>query len=96
MFELIDVRCLSEIATGRIPGGKAAPMRDLPGLFADWDRDAHYVIYCRSGIRSYQICGLMLENGFKNVENLSDGIYEWCELGLPLTNTLESEVGSGP
>lgn len=41
------------------------------------DKTKNYYVYCRSGARSSQACGVMNQLGFENTNNLEGGILEW-------------------
>ena len=38
-----------------------------------------YVIMCRTGVRSAQICEFLANQNFKSVANLTGGINEWAQ-----------------
>jgi rhodanese-related sulfurtransferase len=85
-FIIIDVRTPEEFADGHL--GKAINLdyknesfRDIIDLV---DKNKTYLIYCRSGIRSGEALEIMRELGFREVYNMSGGIIEWKEEGLPL------------
>lgn len=48
------------------------------------DKEKIYYVYCRSGNRSYHAANFMIQNGFKTIYNMSDGIIGWSRLQLPL------------
>jgi rhodanese-related sulfurtransferase len=50
------------------------------------DKDKTYLVYCRSGNRSYHAVQKMLEMGFKNPLNLTGGIIEWKKQNKPVVN----------
>ncbi len=49
------------------------------------DKDAEYLVYCRSGNRSSQAMSMFKDLGFANVTELEGGIITWAEAGFPLT-----------
>lgn len=76
---ILDVRTPGEFASGRIP--KAINI-DVTGnsftaQIAKLDPQKNYLVYCRSGMRSAKACGIMAENGFTHLFNLSGGISSW-------------------
>ncbi len=85
-FMLLDVRTPEEFAAGKIAGSENIDFYEA--AFADsiaaLDRDASYVVYCRSGNRSGQTLELMRQLGFTDVTDVSGGIVAWQEVGLPL------------
>ncbi len=76
---LIDVRTVSEIAGGKIKGAMEMDFfaTDFNQKLLSLDRNKSYFIYCRSGNRSGQACGMMSEAGFKNLFNLAGGMIAW-------------------
>lgn len=56
-------------------------------LFQELDnlpKDITIIVADASGIFSKEVCLLLIENGFKKVENLAAGIVEWEQDGMPL------------
>jgi len=83
-LELIDVREPAEFTgeLGHIPGAKLVPMATLPLAAAGWDRNAEYLIICKSGGRSGMSAQAMLKMGFTKVMNLAGGMMAWNAAGL--------------
>ena len=83
---VIDVRTPEEFDEGHLEGATRigiadADFRDqLDGL----DREANYLVYCRSDNRSGQAVEVMREMGFENVWDMDGGIGAWSDAGLPL------------
>ena len=84
-FVLLDVRTPEEYAEGHIAGSENIDFYE--SVFADniaqLNRDASYVVYCRSGNRSGQTTELMKQLGFTDVTDISGGIVAWQSEGLP-------------
>jgi rhodanese-related sulfurtransferase len=84
---LLDIRTAAEIAQGIIPGARTLPMHLLPLRLAELPRDEDFILYCRSGARSYQACAYLMEQGLGRALNLRGGIIAWArhgfEIGLP-------------
>ena len=76
---ILDVRDESEMVEGFIEGYELINMfsPDFIDRLEDLDRDKTYLVYCRSGNRSAQTCGLMTRMGFERVYNLNGGIMAW-------------------
>jgi rhodanese-related sulfurtransferase len=66
-FILIDVRTPEEYAEGHIPTALNVPLADLPDKMMTKDKNAHIVVYCRSGNRSASAQKILVDAGFKNV-----------------------------
>lgn len=76
---IIDTRTPQEHASGYI---KNAVLIDVSSPTAvdeidKLDKNSKYLIYCRSGMRSMNMCQYMSQNGFKDVTNLDGGILAW-------------------
>lgn len=77
---ILDVRTEGECAEGVIEG--AINMNILEGQgfiykLEELDKNKSYFVYCRSGARSAQACGIMSEMGFNDTNNLIGGIMQW-------------------
>jgi len=75
--QIVDVRTQGEYALGHIPGAINVPVDQLQTTAANWNRNAAYVVYCASGVRSAQAQDIMKSMGFKSVADLSGGIATW-------------------
>ncbi len=83
---VLDIRTPEEFSQGVIEG--AINIDFYASDFADrldaLDKDAHYVVYCRSGNRSGQARATFAKLGFTNVTEIQGGIANWYNSGLPL------------
>lgn len=91
-FKLIDIREHSEMRQGMIPQGVSQPMATIAGELDRYQREETIVVYCRSGIRSFQVCDFMQKQGFTNVINLSGGIMAWGSCGLETVTPSENNL----
>ncbi len=83
---VLDIRTPEEVAEGTLPGAVNIDFYD-PGFrdaIAELDREATYLVYCRSGNRSSQAGPMFEDLGFTDVSLLEGGILAWSEEGLPL------------
>ena len=78
-FTLIDIREPQELQICRIPGGKLIPPGELPKRLAELDPNSEIVAYCRTGRRSGEAINLLIENGFRNVRNMTGGLHAWSD-----------------
>lgn len=69
---VIDVRTLEEYQTGHLKDSLLIDFRsdDFQTQINALDRHHNYKLYCRSGARSGVATALMIQLGFKSVENL--------------------------
>lgn len=86
-YTILDVRTLSEYETGYID--QALHIDYYDASFREsidaLDRDATYVVYCRTGRRSAETVRMMQQMGFSNVYDLEGGISVWSAKGYPVT-----------
>lgn len=82
---ILDVRTPEEFAGGHLAGAVNLDYY-APG-FADalaaLDREAPYVLYCRTDNRSAEVREMMRNLGFSEVHEVDGGIVAWVEQGLP-------------
>jgi rhodanese-related sulfurtransferase len=83
---VLDVRTPEEFADARIAGAinvdyYAADFRDQ---LDELDKEATYVLYCRSGNRSEDANRIMRDLGFAEVYEVDGGIVAWNGAGLPV------------
>lgn len=83
-LRVIDVRQISEIAAGTVPGAEAVPLHTLPLKLNELDRNEKLVVVCRSGARSAQACIFLAQQGFDQVYNLRGGMLAWAQTGQPI------------
>ena len=85
-FVLLDIRTPDEVEAGHLPGAIDLDFRG--GSFRDeidtLDREATYLIYCRTANRSGQAFDMMVQMGFTKLYDMQGGVSVWGELGYPL------------
>jgi len=74
---LLDVRELSEVQQGYIPGMVHIPVGQLSKRVAEVPKDQKILIYCRGGVRSGKAGKILLDNGFNDIAHLTGGINAW-------------------
>ena len=83
---VLDVRTPDEFATGHLPD--AVNLDYQSAGFADGlgalDREAPYLLYCRTDNRSGEVREMMRSLGFRDVHEIDGGIVAWAEAGLPI------------
>lgn len=87
---VIDVRTPEEYAAGRLEKARLnidyyAP--DFREKLAALDRNAEYLIYCRTGKRSAKSLEIMKELGFTGAGHILGGITAWQQAGYPVVKT---------
>jgi rhodanese-related sulfurtransferase len=86
-FIIIDVRTAEEHMEGYIEGSVLIDFRDSKFEIEinKLDKEATYLVYCRSGNRSSQATNVMKDLGFQTVYNMTGGFGEWQSAGYPVT-----------
>lgn len=74
---ILDVREPNEYAYARIPGAVLKPLGGIYQWAQTLDKDQAYVVYCHSGLRSWQAAMFLERLGFTRVCNLSGGLDAW-------------------
>ena len=77
--QLLDVREAWEYALCHIEGSFNMALSNIPSEQTRLDPDAHYVVICHHGVRSYQVCGFLERQGFENLINLDGGVAAWAD-----------------
>ena len=83
---ILDVRTPAEFAAGHLEGAININAEDAT-FAADiekLDKNAEYAVYCQSGRRSGNAVSAMKDAGFTKLTNLSSGIQDWYNSGLPI------------
>jgi rhodanese-related sulfurtransferase len=86
-YTLLDVRTSEEYTTGHLANAHQADFRQTQNFstYLDTlDKQANYLLYCRTGIRSGQAKKIMQTKGFTHVADLAGGITAWTNSGLPV------------
>jgi adenylyltransferase/sulfurtransferase len=76
---LIDVREAWENELCQIPNSTLIPLGQLPNNLERLPKDAEIVVHCHHGGRSGRATIFLLEQGYRNVFNLTGGIHAWSE-----------------
>ena len=77
--KIIDVRENFELEICKINESIHIPMNDISARLKELNVDENYVVICKSGVRSAQICDFLVKQKFKSVSNLIGGINEWVK-----------------
>ena len=83
---ILDVRSPSEFMDGHIQGAINIDVEAMTfdSNIAALDKTKEYAVYCHSGRRSGIAIGKMEQQGFTKLSNLSNGISDWINQGLPV------------
>lgn len=84
---LLDTRSLKEFQVSHLPNAVFLDYDTFNSKKAEQlDRNAKIVVYCSVGYRSERIGEKLLKMGFKNVENLYGGIFDWVNKSNTVVN----------
>lgn len=75
---LVDVRTEEEYKEEHIPGALLLPVDELENLAPEMipDKEAVYIVYCRSGNRSATAAKKLIDMGYQKVYDMG-GIIDW-------------------
>ena len=73
-YSVLDVRTDGEYEQGAYENVIHIPLDDLRNRLDELDKSKNYLVYCRTGLRSYIACRILTQNGFK-VKNITGGYY---------------------
>ena len=77
---ILDVRTELEVEEGKIPSAINLDIYDAQNFLSNlekMDKQQHYFVYCKSGVRSAQACAIMQQMGFEHTYNLEGGFSDW-------------------
>jgi rhodanese-related sulfurtransferase len=79
----LDVREPDEWAAGHAPTARHIPMSQIQARLDEVPADDPLYVICRSGGRSGQVAGFLIEKGY-NAVNVSGGMQAWFAAGRPV------------
>ena len=83
---ILDVRSAEEFNSGHIKGAVNIDIRQ-PDAFSKIDKlnkNAKYIVHCRTNHRSGMAVEHMMQSGFKNIYQMMDGWSGWSMNNLPV------------
>lgn len=96
---VVDVRTAPEFESHRIAGAYLLPIQELRERHGEipQDCDRAILICCEHGVRSVNACAGLSRNGWSKLMNLTGGMAQWVEEGLPFVSGLaKDEVDLAP
>lgn len=84
-YVILDVRTPGEFNSGHIKGAINIDVNqmDVYTKIDKLDKNAKYIVYCRTQNRSQVVGNYMISKGFKEVYKMQDGIVGWLASGFP-------------
>jgi CoA-disulfide reductase len=70
---LIDVRTKEEYALGSIKGAVNIPIDEIRSRLNEIPQNKNLYLFCQVGIKAYLAYRILVQNGYKNLKNLSGG-----------------------
>ena len=83
---LIDARTPEEYQLGNIPGSVNIPLQQIRNRLDGIPKDKKIVINCKTGGRSYFASRILMQNGYKDVYNLSGGYVTYSTVNKKQSN----------
>jgi rhodanese-related sulfurtransferase len=85
---VLDVRTPEEFNAGHIKGAINIDIRQPDALskIDKLDRNAKFIVHCRTNHRSKIAVDHMLQSGFKTIYQMMDGMNGWNENKLPVVS----------
>ena len=71
---VLDVRTNEEYERGAYKDAIHIPLDDLRNRLNELDKSKKYLVNCKTGLRSYIACRILIQNGF-DVQNITGGYY---------------------
>lgn len=92
-YQLIDVRTPQEFESGYIETAKNFNVNgaDFAKQIADLDKNIPTYVYCKAGSRGTNASQILINNGFKNVNNLKGGMMSWAAAEKPVASKKMSD-----
>jgi len=82
--KVLDVRKVSELENGHVPGIINIPLSELGDNLEQLDKNEKYLVHCRSGYRSMIAASILKANGFDNIVNVVGGFNKIKETNVPI------------
>ncbi len=76
-LQIVDVRNLSELEQGSMPGASHIPLPSLRDEMEDLDPIRPTVVFCAGGYRSSIAASLLRHEGFSDVSDILGGFHAW-------------------
>ena len=81
---LLDVRTPQEYAQARLKGSALIPINEIERRVSEVPKGRPILVLCAVGSRSNLVAGFLVNKGYGEVYNLTDGLVGWYRNGYPL------------
>ena len=86
-YIVLDVRTYEEVEKGAYKNSIHIELDELRNSIDKLNKNKKYLVYCRTGLRSYIACRILMQNGF-DVYNITGGYYFYSVKNADLKQTL--------
>ncbi|WP_422380566.1 rhodanese-like domain-containing protein [Marinicellulosiphila megalodicopiae] len=86
---VVDVRPSNEYREGHLSGAINIPLKELTQRAKELKKyqEKPVILICKAGQHASSAGGILLKEGFTNLNRLQGGIYEWQASKLPLVKS---------
>ena len=91
---IVDVREAGEFAQERVAGVLLLPISEFVARHQELPKDRPLLMLCAAGSRSTSATMYLLQAGWTDVRNITDGMIGWRYAGLPI-ETGAPQAGEG-
>lgn len=81
---LLDVRTPDEYRQAHLRGAVLIPLDQIERRFREVPRNRPVLVYCAVGTRSSAAAAFLVQEGYRQVYNMADGIVGWYRNGFAL------------
>jgi rhodanese-related sulfurtransferase len=86
---LLDVRTPQEFQQASLKGAVLIPINELERRIKEIPRNRPILIYCAVGARSRPVADFLVQQGYKEIYHMADGIVGWYRNGFPIVKLRE-------
>jgi len=86
---VVDVRPANEYREGHLPDAINIPLKELTQRVKELKKyqEKPVILVCKAGQHASSAGGILLKEGFSNLNRLQGGVYEWRASKLPLVKS---------
>ncbi len=87
---ILDVRSVKEFDYEHIKNANIIPLQYLNLVIKDIPRNKIILVYSGNDNRHILASEILVQNGFKNVNNINGGLAAWTRAGLETTSMIDN------
>jgi rhodanese-related sulfurtransferase len=81
---LLDVRTPQEFSQAKMKGSVLIPINEIERRIGEVPKNRPILVFCAVGSRSSQVAGFLVNKGYGEVYNMTDGLVGWYRNGFQL------------